>query len=66
MGRRRTIGEARSAGAGRPCRHPARTLEYQRGGPGIPDRVRCTRCGQELLAVVGPARPRDKRWRPPA
>jgi hypothetical protein len=52
MGRRRTIGEARSAGAGRPCKHPHRALEVQYAdGPHAPHRVRCRRCGQYLTHV---------------
>jgi len=50
MGRRRTIGQTRSAGAGRACKHPTRAREYQ---PGTPPsfRVRCRRCGQYLLGT---------------
>jgi len=65
MGRRRTIGETRSAGAGRACKHPAAAVEYQVGEAGARDRVRCRRCGEELLPLAArPTRPRDKRWRP--
>jgi hypothetical protein len=67
MGRRRTVGESRSAGAGRACRHPLDQIEYQTGDGGRRDRLRCRRCGQELLALPAPtSRSRDKRWRPPA
>ena len=50
MGRRRTIGQARSAGAGRACKHPTRAREYQ---PGTQQsfRIRCRRCGQYLLGT---------------
>jgi len=65
MGRRRTIGEARSAGAGRRCKHPSKQREYQPGTETF--RIRCRRCGQELLPVAPPlARARDKRWVPHA
>jgi len=50
MGRRRNIGEARSAGAGRPCPHPKKTREYQARDTGG-CRIRCRRCGQELLPL---------------
>jgi len=50
MGRRRNIGESRSAGAGRPCPHPQKTREYQARNHGG-YRVRCRRCGQELLPL---------------
>jgi hypothetical protein len=67
MGRRRTIGEARSAGAGRACRHPLGSLEYQAGEAGRRDRIRCQRCGQQLLSLdESTSRRRDKRWRPKA
>jgi len=56
MGRRRNKGETRSAGAGRPCKHPASAIEYQVGA-GTP-RARCTRCGQELIVDLA-GRPRD-------
>jgi hypothetical protein len=59
MGRRRTVGETRSAGAGRACKHPTRVREYQAGSGGT-YRIRCRRCGQELLAladVVAPVVP---------
>ncbi len=64
MGRRRTIGQARSAGSGRPCPHPRRSLEYSLGG--AITRARCRRCGQELLPLeqAVPQRRRDKPWRP--
>ena len=62
MGRRRNVGEARSAGAGRQCRHPQSALEYQYRREAVP-RIRCRRCGQELLPVAEP-RPKDKRWTP--
>jgi hypothetical protein len=64
MGRRRTIGQARSAGAGRACPHPVKQREYQPAARTF--RVRCRRCGQDLLGLEPPApRPRDKPWRPP-
>jgi hypothetical protein len=64
MGRRRTTGETRSAGAGRACKHPLKVLEYQAGHGGA-TRVRCRRCGAELLPLEPPpARRRDKPWRP--
>jgi len=65
MGRRRTIGQARSAGAGRACTHPTKRLEYQPGTRAIV-RARCQRCGQELLGLdLAPTpRRRDKPWSP--
>jgi hypothetical protein len=50
MGRRRTVGESRSAGAGRACKHPTRVREYQSSNDGT-YRIRCRRCGQHLLPV---------------
>jgi hypothetical protein len=50
MGRRRTIGQSRSAGAGRPCKHPQRVREYQPDGT-RQFRIRCRRCGQYLLGT---------------
>jgi len=68
MGRRRTIGQARSAGAGRACTHPTKRLEYQPDAPNTITRARCRRCGQELLGLdLAPSpRRRDKPWHPPA
>jgi len=65
MGRRRTIGESRSAGAGRACTHPTKRLEYQPGTDAL-IRARCRRCGQELLGlgVAPPPRRREKPWHP--
>lgn len=55
MGRRRTIGQARSAGSGRACKHPRRALEVQYGdGPNRPHVIRCKRCGQYLTHVSEP------------
>jgi hypothetical protein len=51
MGRRRTIGESRSAGAGRVCTHPQTKREYQVATGAKRFRVRCRRCGQELLPL---------------
>jgi len=62
MGRRRNIGEARSAGAGRVCTHPRRALEFAPDGQTI-IRARCRRCGQLLFgseAHLLRPRPRDK------
>jgi hypothetical protein len=62
MGRRRTVGESRSAGSGRRCRHPKRALLFQ-AGDGNEIRAHCTRCGIYLLGVdARPAPPRDARW----
>jgi transposase-like protein len=47
MGRRRTIGETRSAGAGRRCSHPRKVIEYA-GKDRRAIRFRCRRCGLEL------------------
>jgi hypothetical protein len=65
MGRRRTVGETRSAGAGRACKHPTRLREYQAASPGA-YRIRCRRCGQLLIAdVVAPVVPYTTRGRAP-
>jgi hypothetical protein len=61
MGRRRTIGETRSAGAGRRCPHPPRDRQYHLTNDTTS--VRCRRCGQTFLNL-SPPRPRDKPWRP--
>jgi hypothetical protein len=68
MGRRRNVGESRSAGAGRPCSHRNALVSIERlKGPPV---VRCGRCGAELtaaeIAAAGrlPRRPRDRRRRP--
>jgi len=64
MGRRRTIGQSRSAGAGRVCAHPQKALEYQMDA--TVTRARCRRCGQVLFgAGTAPPRHRDKPWSPP-
>jgi hypothetical protein len=47
------------------CRHPKRAAQFQLGGAGAPDRLRCGQCGALLLALEPkPPRPRDKPWRP--
>jgi len=61
MGRRRNVGESRSAGAGRRCTHPLSQLVYQTGDP---PKARCKRCGTELLGLEPPRRRRDKAWSP--
>jgi len=63
MGRRRTTGASRSAGSGRVCPHPQSRLEYQ----AIDEkscRVRCRRCGAELLPELNLPSGRTKPWRP--
>jgi hypothetical protein len=52
MGRRRNIGETRSAGAGRVCPHPSKSREYQMAADSSHQyRIRCRRCGQVLLPL---------------
>lgn len=53
MGRRRTIGETRSAGAGRRCSHRNALVEiaHVRG----PTTFRCGRCNQDVPAEIAVA-----------
>jgi hypothetical protein len=65
VGRRRIRGKTAGSQGARACPHPQRALQYQLGPTVGPDRVRCTRCGQQLLAAdfVAPVVPYTTRGR---